>query len=162
MENIIYHAAQPLPRPIINLLLARLATQIARKRPTIFSRIDGHHNKVFKIDPRNLPFVLILKPIPDAPELVAYRRHNAPKAHATISGSFLRLLGLIDGRYDGDALFFTRDLSVEGDTEAVVSLRNALDDIDGSIADDVAECFGVIGRTSLELARRMSEHVHRA
>lgn len=73
----------------------------------------------------------------------------------------MTLLGMIDGRYDGDALFFTRDLCVEGDTEAVVCLRNALDDVDGSIADDVASFFGATGQRFLKVARRMSIYVHR-
>jgi predicted lipid carrier protein YhbT len=38
------------------------------------------------------------------------------------------LVGMLDGSYDGDALFFSRDLVIEGDTSAVLALRNALDD----------------------------------
>jgi hypothetical protein len=38
--------------------------------------------------------------------------------------------------------FFTRDLIVEGNTEAVVVLRNALDDLDGNIFDDLAASWG--------------------
>jgi len=34
---------------------------------------------------------------------------------------------MIDGTYDGDALFFSRDLVIEGDTEAVLALRNAIE-----------------------------------
>ena len=56
---------------------------------------------------------------------------------------------MVDGRLDGDALFFSRDLQVSGDTEAVVSLRNALDDLEGSVADDVAAVFGTPGRFAL-------------
>ncbi len=40
----------------------------------------------------------------------------------------LVLIGLLDGTYDGDALFFTRDLVIEGDTAAVLALRNAIED----------------------------------
>lgn len=65
---------------------------------------------------------------------------------------------MIDGRYDGDALFFTRDLSVEGDTEAVVCLRNALDDVEGSIADDVAAFFGPPGERFLKVARKLNDY----
>lgn len=65
---------------------------------------------------------------------------------------------MVDGRYDGDALFFTRDLRVEGDTEAIVCLRNALDDVEGSVADDIAAFFGLPGRKFLEIARRMEIH----
>ena len=41
-------------------------------------------------------------------------------------------------------------------TEAVVSLRNALDDIEGSIAQDVADAFGPPGRIALDILRRRS------
>jgi predicted lipid carrier protein YhbT len=34
---------------------------------------------------------------------------------------------LLEGKLDGDALFFSRDLVVDGDTEAVVMLRNIID-----------------------------------
>jgi len=37
---------------------------------------------------------------------------------------------MVDGTYDGDALFFSRDLSIEGDTEAVLALRNAIENAD--------------------------------
>lgn len=70
----------------------------------------------------------------------------------------MTLLGMIDGRYDGDALFFTRDLIVEGDTEAVVCLRNALDDVEGNVADDVATFFGAVGKRILKIARGMTLH----
>jgi predicted lipid carrier protein YhbT len=49
---------------------------------------------------------------------------------------------MIDGSLDGDALFFSRDLRISGDTEAVVTLRNALDDLDGSVVDTVLRSFG--------------------
>lgn len=56
------------------------------------------------------------------------------------------------------ALFFTRELVIEGDTEAAVCLRNALDDLDGSIADDIADMFGPPGRAALALLRRVGNH----
>ncbi|AGH97674.1 hypothetical protein A11S_851 [Micavibrio aeruginosavorus EPB] len=67
---------------------------------------------------------------------------------------------MIDGRYDGDALFFSRDIYIEGDTEAVVCLRNALDDIDGNIADYVAHFFGKPGKKILNIARKVTPHAH--
>ena len=64
------------------------------------------------------------------------------------------LLELVDSEEDGDAAFFSRDLEVTGDTEAVVRLRNALDDVDGSIAEETAEMFGPPGRAILARLRR--------
>lgn len=50
--------------------------------------------------------------------------------------------------------FFSLDLEVSGDTEAVVRLRNALDDVNGSIAEETADMFGPPGRAVLKRLRR--------
>ena len=46
---------------------------------------------------------------------------------ASIRGNLLALLDLVEGRDDGDALFFSRNLTVTGDIGAVLALRNAID-----------------------------------
>ena len=89
----------------------------------------------------------MLIPDPQHPSLKAYRRSEKPAHDAAIAGTFFRLLDMIDGELDGDALFFTRDLKVEGDTEAVVTLRNALDDMEGSAMDSVLCAFGPLRGT---------------
>ncbi len=45
-----------------------------------------------------------------------------------IRGPLLMLLGILDGTLDGDALFFHRAIAVSGKTEAVVAMRNAIED----------------------------------
>lgn len=150
----------PLPLFVVQKLLDRIVAHIAQKRPGLFRRVADHRDKLFLIDPLNLPFALVLRADPDAPELRAFRRRHLPATQARIAGSFLTLLGMIEGNLDGDALFFTRDLTVEGDTEAIVCLRNALDDVDGSIAEDTAEVFGAPGRLGLEFLRKIRTHAH--
>lgn len=114
--------------------------------PELFERLGPHGTKRFLIDPVNLPFAVLLQPDPKNIFLRAVRRRKPGYYDARIAGTFLTLLAMVDGWLDGDALFFSRDLQVKGDTEAVVSLRNALEDLDGSIADDVAAVFGPAGR----------------
>ena len=106
------------------------------------------------IEAQGLPFLLLLRPDPDNLVLRAYPHDAEPEHDARIAGRFLDLVGLIDGGEDGDALFFSRDLDVTGNTEAVVCLRNALDDVDGSIAARVADMFGPIGRVALTAIRQ--------
>ena len=130
------------PVPLLQPILSLIGTQVARNEPDIFLRLGPHAQKTFVIDPSDLPFVLVLRPRPDAPELSAFRRADAPQAHACIAGTFLNLFRLVDGSLDGDALFFSRELRVSGDTEAVVALRNALDDIDGGLVQAVTGSFG--------------------
>jgi predicted lipid carrier protein YhbT len=131
-----------LPLPLLQPILTLIGTQVARSQPDVFARLGPHAQKSFIIDPTDLPFVLVLKPRPDAPSLAAWRRDDAPASQARIAGSFLDLFDLIDGSLDGDALFFSRKLRVTGDTEAAVALRNALDDVDGGVVGSITRAFG--------------------
>jgi predicted lipid carrier protein YhbT len=131
-----------LPLPLLQPILSLIGTQVAKHQPDVFLRLGPHASKSFAIDPTDLPFLLVLKPRPDSPSLSAWRRNEAPYSHARIAGTFLDLFDLIDGSLDGDALFFSRKLRVTGDTEAVVALRNALDDVDGGVVQSVTRAFG--------------------
>lgn len=135
-----------IPLPLVQPILDRIARNVARSRPELFARLGSQSGKRFLIDATDLPFVLVLVPDPQTPILRAHRRSERPAHDAAIAGTFFRLLDLIDGELDGDALFFTRDLSVEGDTEAVVTLRNALDDMEGSAMDSVLGALGPLSR----------------
>jgi O2-independent ubiquinone biosynthesis accessory factor UbiT len=148
----------PSPLSAIQPVLGRIINRIAVDNPEMFGRLGPHYNALFVIDPVNLPFVLVLRPDPDDLLLVARSRKDIPRHDAKISGSFLDLLMLVDGDVDGDALFFARDLTIAGNTEAVVCLRNALDDIEGSIAAKVADMFGPPGRATLEALRHVRQH----
>ena len=132
----------PVPLALLQPIFARIATHVAQSRPELFNRLGPHAGKRFLIDPIDLPFVLVLTPEPERPHMTAYRRYQRPAHDAAIAGTFFNLLDMIDGSLDGDALFFSRDLRVSGDTEAVVALRNALDDFEGSALDSVVGSFG--------------------
>lgn len=149
--------ARPVPLPVINYFMRRAVAKITQKNPAIFNRLRGHQHKTFLIEITNLTFDLILQPNQIKPYLRAQRKKNDVQVDAKISGSFLTLLGMIDGRVDGDALFFTRELQISGDIEAIVRLRNALDDIDGSVADEVASYFGLFGLHFLAVARKVAD-----
>ncbi len=146
----------PVPLPLLQPLMTRLVRRTARQRPELFRRLGSQKDKRYLIDPVNMPFVFLLRPDPARPSLRAYRRGgDLPSHDARIAGTFLTLLDMVDGKTDGDALFFSRDLIVEGDTEAVVVLRNALDDLDGHITDDLADGFGPPGRLALYILRKI-------
>jgi len=123
----------------------------------MFNRLGQHKQAVFLIDPTNMPFRLLLRPDPEDLMFRAISNRGMPQNTARIAGEFLSLLRLMDADEDGDALFFSRDLDVTGNTEAVVCLRNALDDVDGSIAERVADMFAAPGRQVLAALRRAGE-----
>ncbi len=138
--------APPIPLFALQPLLGHIVTTIAGRHPELIARLGDNCRKRFLIDPHNLPFFLLLQPDPDRPRLKAYGRARDIEHDVHISGTFLTLLRMIDGQSDSDALFFNRDLTITGDTEAVVALRNALDNMDVTLADDVAACFGPLSR----------------
>lgn len=144
----------PAPLFLLQPVLRRIVQHIAAGNPSLFNRLGPHRKARFVIDAQGLPFLLLLRPDPDNLLFRAYARDAEPEHDARIAGRFLDLLGLVDGGEDGDALFFSRDLDVTGNTEAVVCLRNALDDVDGSIAARVADLFGPVGRIALIAIRQ--------
>jgi len=146
LQNIPATLLAPVPLALIQPILGHIASHVAQARPQLFARLGPHASKRFLIDPIDLPFVLVLSPDAERPDLKAHRRYENPAHDAGIAGTFFNLLDMIDGSLDGDALFFSRDLRVTGDTEAVVALRNALDDFEGSALDSVVGSFGLLAK----------------
>lgn len=142
----------PVPLALLQPILHFAARHVAISRPELFARLGPHLNKRFLIDAVELPFVLMLVPNPAKYSLRAYRRHQQPPHNAGISGAFLDLFDMIDGSLDGDALFFNRALRITGDVEAVVALRNALDDSDGNIVDTIVGALGPFSQPGARLA----------
>jgi predicted lipid carrier protein YhbT len=142
LQNVPGLLLAPVPLALLQPIFDRIAVHVAQARPQLFNRLGSSAGKRFLIDPIDLPFILVLTPKPERPHLVAHRRYEKPAHDAAIAGTFFNLLDMIDGSLDGDALFFSRDLQVSGDTEAVVALRNALDDFEGSALDSVVASFG--------------------
>lgn len=137
-------------QPPLSLLLA----SIVRRHRGLFTRLGPHARKHFGIDPTDLPFAFLLSPNPDRPRLVAVG--DLPQVlDVRISGPLGALIGMVNGELDGDALFFSRDLRVEGDFEAVVALRNAIDDARINMIDEIGSLFGPLGGP-VETALRFS------
>ncbi|MEP0322101.1 ubiquinone anaerobic biosynthesis accessory factor UbiT [Bauldia litoralis] len=126
---------------------------VVRRHPRIFDRLGEYSQKQFGIEATDLPFAFILEPRPDAPRMVAVRKLPAIGIDARISGTLAALVALADGTCDGDALFFSRDLEIEGDIEAIVALRNAIDDSGVDILRDTTADLGPFGPPFASLIR---------
>jgi predicted lipid carrier protein YhbT len=120
----------------------RLVAGLTKRRPRLFERLGEHVSKSVTIDPTDLPIAFRLSPDPERPRLEVARSFDAELSDARIAGPLAALLGLIHGAYDGDALFFSRDLVIEGDTALIVALRNALDNEEINLVDEAAALFG--------------------
>ena len=147
----------PLPLFMLQPVLNHIVSNVAKKHPELFTRLGDSAFKDFLIDPSDLPFYLILKPNPINPTLKAYNRNEIVAHDTYISGSFATLMAMIDAQSDSDALFFNREIIVTGDSEAMVALRNALDDLDGSLAQDVANSFGPVAKPVHTLMQKFGQ-----
>ncbi|MFQ5566735.1 MAG: SCP2 domain-containing protein, partial [Paracoccaceae bacterium] len=136
----------PLPAGPLSLVLGRVARTVAERHPAMFARLGPHAAKRFLIDPTDLPFCFLIRPLPARPRIEAQRRAAAAAWDCRIAGPLAALLGMVHGTYDGDALFFSRDIVIEGDTEAALALRNAIDDAELDLYAEAAAGLGAAGR----------------
>lgn len=135
-------AMRPLPLLPLQLALTGVLQRIVARNPALFDRLGGHARARFGIRPTDLPFGFVVEAVP--PRLTVVR--ELPQAlDARISASLANLLALLEGRVDGDALMFSRELVIEGDVEAVLALRNAIDDSQLDLVNEFAALFGPLG-----------------
>ncbi len=138
----------------ISMVLSAFARQVAQRHPALFRRLGDHAHARFILDPTDLPLVMRLEPNGGAPRVTLLRH---PKGgDARIAGPLAALLGLVHGAFDGDALFFSRDLLIEGDTGAVLALRNAIDDAELDLAAELGAMSGPL-RQPLERLITLAE-----
>ncbi len=128
----------------VSLSLTACSRRIAKRHPGLFRRLGEHGRKRFVLDPADLPIVLCLEANGGQPKVRAVRGNC--DGDARISGPLAALIGLVHGAYDGDALFFSRDLVIEGDTAAALALRNAVDDAELDLSQEIAAMSGPFAR----------------
>lgn len=148
-------ALRPMPRPALQAAATLAMTALLRSHRPVFERLEGLANPDFLIDPVDLPFrfhLSITLPSPRLTVLFETEEPATPPA-ATIRGALPALIDLLEGRIDGDALFFSRALTVEGDMAAVVALRNAVDGADIALAEDLLRPLGPLARPLRPLVR---------
>lgn len=135
---------------------------LARRRPGLFDRLGDFARERFFIDPVDLAFAFVVVPDGERATVKATGKDETDGCSVTIRGPILTLLALLDGTQDGDALFFNRVISISGRTEAVLALRNAIEDAELTPADLIG-LSGTLGRLAdagilggLDVARRFA------
>lgn len=128
------------PLPPVALALSALMRRLIANHPGMKDRLGEYADRRFAIDPTDLPICLLIRP--DAPRGGVSVHRQVPPADARIAGPLAALLGLVHGTWDGDALFFSRQLVIEGDTSAAVALRNAIDDAELDLGTEISALAG--------------------
>lgn len=116
-------------------LLTGALRALARRKPGLFDRLGEYAKERFFIDPTDLGFAFTVVPDGDRSFVSVVGKKDAAGAPVVVRGPILMLLGLLDGTMDGDALFFRRIVTISGRTEAVLALRNTIEDAELKPAD---------------------------
>ena len=112
----------PLTEAVANLAYQRVLS----KHPTLFERLEEFRGRSYGFVPTDLPVAFVARP--DEGRIGVRRKPMPDSVDVCVEAPFGTLLQLLQGEADGDALFFSRDIRVEGDMEALLALRNSLDD----------------------------------
>nr|WP_231727302.1 SCP2 sterol-binding domain-containing protein [Kordiimonas lipolytica] len=115
---------------------------MSRRHANILERLQPIAGRLFSIQITDLGVALLLTVHSHAVAVKVVRQ--APPCDVGIEGTLSVLFALLEGDLDGDSLFFSRDLQVDGDTEALLTLRNALDSEDFSLKRELLNISGPI------------------
>jgi O2-independent ubiquinone biosynthesis accessory factor UbiT len=152
--QILGFALRPLPVSSLQPLLNHALKTMQQRHSDVFERLSPLGSHSFLIDTTDLPFSFLLRPSGDTPTLTAIQKPIDPDTDcsAIIRGPLLSLLALLEGQVDGDALFFSRALVIEGDTEAVLTLRNAIDGAHIDLFQDALSQLGPLAGPASKIA----------
>lgn len=143
-------------------LLTGALRALARRKPGLFDRLGEYSKERYVIDPSDLGFAFTIVPDRERSFVSVVGKSDVAGAPVVVRGPILMLLGLLDGTMDGDALFFRRIVTIRGRTDAVLALRNAIEDAELRPSDLVGVRgtlarlldAGVLG--GLDMARRFA------
>lgn len=151
--------ASIVPLPIAACVANLLLQQVLGNHPKLFDRLGEYGKARFAFVPTDFAFSFSVRPLDRSVRII--RQGGILRADATIKGPLVLMLALAEGRVDGDALFFARKLQVSGDMEAVLALRNSLDDngidlvrslgrLAGPLSGSAIRIFEAVRREALE------------
>jgi predicted lipid carrier protein YhbT len=140
-----------LPLPVVDRALQRLTKRIVDGHPESFRRMAPYASTTFLIEPTDLPIRFRIRLDGCAP-IICQRRPARCSWDARIAGPILSLLALAHGALDGDALFFSREISIEGNTDAILALRNAIDAAEIDLPHEIAALLGPLGPVARHMA----------
>jgi predicted lipid carrier protein YhbT len=139
---------------VLERVLRMVVSGVWRAHPVIGERLRPLGDVGYRIEPTDLPVAVVLRIRNGAPHVRVADPGEAMEATAVVRGGVEALLALLSGQADGDALFFSRIIAVEGDTGAVVALRNALDDAGVDLIADLTAGLGPLARPANGAVRR--------
>lgn len=144
---------------IIGLILNRVANKIYRNHPAMAERLEPIVNSSFFINITNLPFNVFFTIEENGIAVKALHNSAQPDADLHITSDLASLVSIFEGDEDGDKLFFSRKLQIKGNSEALVTLRNAIDSQDINIVEEISAPFKSFTDPAMNVIKKFKQNV---
>jgi len=144
---------------ITGLILNSVANKIYRNHPSMAERLQPIINSSFFVKITNLPFNVFFTIEEKGVAVKALHNSEQPTADLTISSDLTSLVNIFEGDEDGDKLFFSRKLQINGNSEALVTLRNAIDSQDINIVEEISAPFKIFANPAKSVINKLKRHV---
>lgn len=142
------------PAPILSRLVPRLTRSMRRRHPRLVAAFSKLDPAVIHIEPHSMRHRFAIAFGGGRMGLSLLPVGDRSRADAIIRGNLTTLIDLLEGRIDGDSMFFARDIEITGDTAVAVAVRNTLDREEIVLRDEIAAMFGPMERPVRRIARR--------
>lgn len=134
-------ALRLMPAPLLARVVEGAFHRMEARHPKLLKNLGRLENSLVYLEPTDLPHRFGLKMGREvAFFLIGEEEGEEPDAR--VAGTLEALIDLLEGREDGDALFFSREIQVTGDTETIVALRNTLDREEMVLYEEVLSLCG--------------------
>ncbi len=133
-------AMRALPSPFVQRMIDALMRRMRSVHPRLFSNLERLDAATVLIEPLDVRHRFVLT-FGGGESLLEVAQDNEA-CDATIKGRLSALLDMLEGRIDGDKLFFSRELEISGNTAVVVALRNTLDREEINLLGDATSLLG--------------------
>lgn len=158
--NVMKGALHVVPAPLLQPGLRWIVRRLRGAHPALFKRLCRLAPTTILFEPDDTPHRFLLTIAANGLHLMV--AHGEPHAAVRIKGRLAMLLSLLEGRIDSDTLFFSRDVSISGDTAAAVAFRNTLDGESISLLGDALAAAGPLQAPARRLVLRIDREVQRA
>jgi len=136
------------PRPALDLGAAALLAAMGRNHPNLFAMLAECRKTRILVELTDPPRRFLLQYGGGAPTLRIADDATDVTADAELKGGLRGDDGVARGPRRWRRAVFTRELTVSGDTAAVVTLRNILDRETISVLDEATSLFGPLRRVA--------------
>ncbi len=147
-----------MPAPLLAGGMVLLMRRIGRSQPRLFANLTAAPPCTIGIEPTDVPHRFVLR-YGGAPPSLSLGRGTPGPVDACVKGPLAALVAMLEGRLDGDALFFSRAIAITGDSNAVVTLRNLVDRDGIDVLAAATAVFGPFDRPARAAVRVIERHL---